>query len=317
VSAWMLAATRSNPFGGAAARLVVWTACGARTTMLLLWVSDVTLPGWQVTILQLVTNYYSSAKYEHGSCVAPQATRPCFFRAANSADYGKGCQRKVLITFSGLDGAGKSTLIEFLRATLERQQRPVAVLRMNDQVGVYAYLRALRDLVRGHRTQLLPPGTPDPRSQEKVRQPGWRSLLSRLRTAILWNEPIRRVIYPIDLVVFVAYRAYLEKVRGKVVIMDRYFYDTLVDVSSVGNRLWTRLLERITPMPTLAIFLDVTPEESHRRKGEFSVEYLRRRYLAYQQVFARVPNAMRIVNNDLAQSQAALLRAIGDGSGTR
>lgn len=221
----------------------------------------------------------------------------------------------MLITFSGLDGAGKSTLIEFLSATLERQRRPVAVLRLNDQVGVYAYLRALRDFVRGRRDEQLPPGTPDPRSQRQPPKRGLWGLVARLRTSTLWNLPLRRLLYPIDLFVFLGYRAYLEKVRGRVLIMDRYFYDTLVDVSSGQDRLWTRLLERITPMPTLPVFLDVTPEESHRRKGEFSVEYLRRRYTAYQQVFARVPGAMRIVNNDLDQTKAALLRAIGDPNG--
>jgi len=218
----------------------------------------------------------------------------------------------VLITFSGLDGAGKSTVIEFLSATLERQRRPVAVLRLNDQLGVYAFLRMLRDVMRGRRTRLVPPGTPDPRSQRQLRKPGMRGFLARLRTSILWNEPLRRLLYPIDLFVFLGYRAYIEKVRGRVLIMDRYFYDTLVDVSNGQDRLWTRLLERITPRPTLPVFLDVTPEESHRRKGEFSVAYLRRRYDAYQRVFARVPGTIRIVNNDLDKTKAALLRAISD-----
>lgn len=220
----------------------------------------------------------------------------------------------MLITFSGLDGAGKSTLIEFLSETFERQRRPVAVLRLNDQVGVYAYLRALRDTLKGRRARPLPPGTPDPRALPKHQSRGLRGFLAGLRTALLWNEPLRRFIYPIDLLVFLAYRAYLEKVRGRVLIMDRYFYDTLVDVSGGRDRVWTRLLERITPMPTLPVFLDVTPEESHRRKGEFSVDYLRHRYDAYQQVFARVPGTMRIVNNDLDKTKAALLQAIGDRS---
>lgn len=221
----------------------------------------------------------------------------------------------MLITFSGLDGAGKSTLIEFLSAALERQQRPVTVLRMNDQVGVYAYLRGLRDWILGNRAHVVPPGTPDPRALKKPAPAGLKGRLARLRAAILWNEPVRRLFYPIDLLIFCVYRAYLEKARGRVLIMDRYFYDTLVDVGGARRRFWVRFLEGITPMPTLPIFLDVSPEESHRRKGEFSVEYLRRRYQAYEQVFARVPRTMRIVNTDLDQSKAALLRVIGNANG--
>jgi thymidylate kinase len=221
----------------------------------------------------------------------------------------------VLITFSGLDGAGKSTLIQSVAATLQQAHRPVAVLHLNDDVGVYAYLRWLRDRLGGHRVEPLPPGVVDPRSLPKTHGHGVRGALSRLRAAILWNESVRRFLYPIDLVLFLLYRAYLEKVRGRVLIMDRYFYDTLVDVAAERERPWTRLLERITPRPTLPVFLDVTPEESHRRKGEFSVEYLRRRYAAYQQVFARVPGALRIANTDLAASSTAVLRAIGARNG--
>src|SRR3989440_5359196 len=55
----------------------------------------------------------------------------------------------MLITFSGLDGAGKSTLVRWLQQTLERQNRRVGVFHMNDHVGVYAYLRRLRDRLGG------------------------------------------------------------------------------------------------------------------------------------------------------------------------
>lgn len=220
----------------------------------------------------------------------------------------------MLITFSGLDGAGKSTLIEFLSATLEGQRHSVVVLHLNDQVGVYASLRALRDRVLGRRPDLLAPGAPDPRSQKLTRPAprGLRGLLLRLRTAIVWNKSFRRLLYPIDLFIFLCYRAYVEKAKGRVLIMDRYFYDTLVDVSNGRERLWTRMLERMTPEPTVPVFLDITPEESFRRKGEFTVEYLRRRSDAYHSVFARVPGTVRIVNANLDASKAALLHAVGD-----
>jgi thymidylate kinase len=218
----------------------------------------------------------------------------------------------VLITFSGLDGAGKSTLIDYLQGALEAERRPVVVLHLNDQVGVYALLRSLRDRVRGQRGDQLAPGAPDPRSQKLQRPPagGLRGALGGLRAALLWNKPLRRLLYPFDLLVFLCYRAYLEKVRGRVLIMDRYFYDTLVDVANGRDGPWTRLLERITPMPTVPVFLDISPEESFRRKGEFSIEYLRRRSDAYRHVFARVRGAVRIVNDDLGRTQAALLGAV-------
>ncbi|HEU5262475.1 MAG TPA: hypothetical protein VFU41_13745, partial [Gemmatimonadales bacterium] len=67
----------------------------------------------------------------------------------------------MLITVSGLDGAGKSTLIGGLRAALERHGHTVAVLHMNDDVGVYAYARRARDgLLRLLGREQRPAGPP-------------------------------------------------------------------------------------------------------------------------------------------------------------
>lgn len=224
----------------------------------------------------------------------------------------------MLITFSGLDGAGKSTLIEFLSATLEHQRRQVAVLHLNDEVGVYAFLRSIRDRVRGRREAALAPGAADPKSQKLQRRgpAGWRGVVSRWRTALVWNKPTRRLLYLLDLAIFQCYRVWLEKARGRVVIMDRYFYDTLVDVSNGRPRLWTRLLERLTPQPTVPVFLDITPEESFRRKREFTIEYLRHRSEVYRSVFARVPGAVRLVNDDLERTKTALLEVLRARGGT-
>jgi thymidylate kinase len=223
----------------------------------------------------------------------------------------------VLITFSGLDGAGKSTLIEFLTTELEGRRLPVTVLHLNDQVGVYAFLRAVRDRLRGTRAVSLAPGAPDPKSQ-KLQRPaprGIRGALNRLRTALLWNKALRRLLYPLDLMIFVCYRAYLERAKGQVLIMDRYFYDTLVDVTKGERGPWARLLEFLTPRPTVPVFLDITPEESYRRKREFTIEYLRLRSDAYRRVFERVPGALRLVNDDLERTKVALLEAVAERGG--
>jgi thymidylate kinase len=207
----------------------------------------------------------------------------------------------MLITFSGLDGAGKSTLIEWLRTRLEAQGHRVAVFHMNDHVGLYAYLRAVRD--RAVPDRVAPPAAMGLRARVKP-------VLRRVRNAVVWNKPLRRWIYLLDLGAFFCYRLILEQARDRVLIMDRYFYDTLVDVSDGRHWFWVRLLERLTPTPTVPVFLDIGPEESFRRKGEYSVEYLRRRYQAYQQVFEWVPSVVHVVNDDFDVSRAALWRGI-------
>ena len=208
----------------------------------------------------------------------------------------------MLITFSGLDGAGKSTLIEWLRAELERRARRVAVFHMNDHVGVYAYLRAIRDRLRPPRAP-RPPADP---ASPTLR----RGRLAAVRDAVIWNKSLRRLLYPLDLVVFWVYRLYIEKLRGRVLIMDRYFYDSLVDVSNGRGTRWVRFLARLTPTPDLAVFLDISPEESFARKGEYSVEYLRARWRHYRTVAPWVRSALVVDNRDLADTQQILARAL-------
>jgi thymidylate kinase len=215
----------------------------------------------------------------------------------------------VLITFSGLDGAGKSTLIEWLRKKLEAQRTAVVVFHMNEHIGLYAYLRVIRDRIAG-------PPSPTTAGASQVAAVGYGGdrppTLRRVRNAVVWSKALRRWIYLLDLGVFLCYRTVVEKLRGRVLIMDRYFYDTLVDVSDGRRWFWVRLLERITPMPTVPVFLDIGPEESFHRKGEYSIEYLRRRYLAYQKVFEWVPSAVQVVNTDLEATQSVLWHVVSE-----
>src|SRR5256885_3241311 len=213
----------------------------------------------------------------------------------------------MLITFSGLDGAGKSSLIAWLQGELERRDRAVTVLHMNRDVGLYAVLRVVRDTLTGA------PRDGSARAvalEEVARRPGLVGRLQRLRDTVVWSRSLRRFIYPVDLLVFLCYRLYVEALRKRILIMDRYFYDTLVDVARTGCWGWLRWLHRITPTPDVPVLLEISPEAAYARKGEYSLGYLRARETAYGAVFRWVERPLVLHASDLVTSKRALMRVV-------
>jgi thymidylate kinase len=240
---------------------------------------------------------------EHGCCTPSQG----YLAESRSKEGSKG----VLITFSGLDGAGKSTLIDWLQASLQQRNERVVVFHMHRNVGVYACLRFIRDrLLRRAATGAGQPSSPLDRTESSGRVRRVRATYRLVRNRIVWSRTLRRLIYPADLFVFLLYRLYFETLQQRVVIMDRYFYDTLVDVADGRHWGWLRLLERLTPTPAVAVLLDVSPEQSHARKREQPLEYLRERWLAYSRVFPWVRSGVVVRNDDLQIAKQVISKAV-------
>jgi thymidylate kinase len=212
----------------------------------------------------------------------------------------------MLITFSGLDGAGKSTLTRLLKERLEREGAAVTVSHMYRDVGLYAFAWAA--LERLMRLRGGAPGAGGGANGAGRASGAGRGAFGGFARALVWNRSLRVMAYPLDLVVFLAYRLYVERVRGRVLIMDRYFYDTLVDVSA-GRRVSrvARLLARLTPTPSVPVLLDISAGQAFARKGEHTLAYLERRREAYMAVF---PNHGRGLVLAAGGDIAGCLRAV-------
>jgi thymidylate kinase len=218
----------------------------------------------------------------------------------------------MLITFSGLDGSGKSTLVDYLKDSLEKDNRKVAVSHMNYDIGVYASLRFLI-----HKTIGLGNGNSKEQSQkshaprEEAYENKFRSQAAKLRYKLVWNTKLRLLVYPIDVFIFLLYRFYVETLNQQVLIMDRYFYDTLVDVTGARRSYRLRFLSWLTPTPTLPVYLDISPEKAFARKNEYSVDYLNRRRLSYHKLISALPNMLVLsTDQDLDTTRLNMTSAI-------
>lgn len=201
------------------------------------------------------------------------------------------------VAFVGPDGSGKSTVV---RAVAERLGRPTLRVYMGvnpdeseHQLPTTRLVWALRR--RGGKR----PDTGPPPALGAVAEPGRDQPLPKrmLKSA-------RRLARLANLVSEELYRAAVisrAERRGVVVLLDRhYFLDYFAhDIApgvdrDVSRRLHGLFLEKILPKPDLVVYLEAPAEVLHARKGEGTVDDLRRRQRDYEAAFERLPRVVRI-----------------------
>jgi len=110
----------------------------------------------------------------------------------------------------------------------------------------------------------------------------------------------RWLYYTLDYFIGYYLKIFPMKIKTTAIVMDRYYYDIIVDPIRYGFNLPQWLLKlplKIIPKPDLTIYLDNEPEELYKRKQELPVEELRRQVNAWRKFIPSLPNA-RIVTTD-------------------
>lgn len=170
-----------------------------------------------------------------------------------------------IITFSGVDGAGKSTQLERLRSLLEGRGKRIAYLH----TVAFSLPQTARALF-ARENKKTSPGLARTKS-------GWLGI---------W---LRKLILFIDLLRFHLFLRRLEKAGTDYLLSDRYFYDSLVNIAYLeGTALHTpsaRLAARFIPRPAQAYYLKVTPEKvmERVRKPEQGLQYLKDKTLLFDE----------------------------------
>lgn len=171
---------------------------------------------------------------------------------------------RLLISFIGIDGSGKTTLAKELHRKLEVEGLKCSYF---------------------HVTFLLIKYIPT-----RLRRLFWRRISTLSGDMVIKDSSLdkktgkRLMLIFLGLVLIDALITYLTKIKLKktILIYDRYFYDNLVIYLDICPEWTRRLYLRLIPKPNLVFFLDVSPSIAYERKKEYSLSFnyfQRRHYL--------------------------------------
>ena len=192
-------------------------------------------------------------------------------------------KQPLLISFSGLDGSGKSTQIENLQERLTLAGLNVKLLAFWDDIVVgKKYREGFVHKVYQSEKGIGAPGKPVNRRDKNVR--AWYLTI------------IRHFLYLLDAVNLGRVLRRTFKSGANVVIMDRYIYDELANLplQSSLTRSFIKFVNKITPEPDLPYLLDTDVEAAHGRKPEYPVDFMHKCRAAYFQL-AQILGTMIVI----------------------
>jgi len=181
-------------------------------------------------------------------------------------------RRTYFVSFSGIDGAGKSTQIEALLLRLEERGLKVGLVSFWEDI---ARLTGLREAT-GHRIFKGEKGVGTPSAPINRRD---KNVTSWPMTGV------RLFLYFIDAISTRLAMESAVKSGTDLVILDRYIFDELANLKlrNPAIRAYVRLIMKMVPKPDISYLLDADPVAARARKPEYPLEFLhtnRQSYLA-------------------------------------
>ena len=238
--------------------------------------------------------------------VLDQAFQTGWYRLKNRVNYGLDTfkdimyNRGFIITLSGVDGAGKSTILEKVHHQIQSQfRREVVLLRHRP-----AILPILSSIKYGGSKNA------EKRASERLPRTGENfSVLSSL---------MRFAYYYTDYMIGQTYVFFKYIIRGKIVLYDRYYFDFIADCERSNIRLnknIIRALYAFVMKPKLNILLWAETNVIYKRKQELEPDTIARLTQDYKRLFKMYKRKYKssiykiIRNVDLDMTVDSIMRA--------
>ena len=203
----------------------------------------------------------------------------------------------LLVTFSGLDGCGKSTHVETAGKFLESRGYRVRLL-ISHRISFSGFATIAREIIRSWRQGVAQTREISSTGHVIRRLPGNRTFdEDRNRRDVRLK---RLIIYPLDSLILTVWLL-AQKMRGvDAVVTDRYVYDRLVNLPHPDG-FFSRFLLALVPHPNVAVFLNVPPAVCRARREEHPEDY----YLSKHESYLQVAKSFRmtvVANEDVCKA---------------
>jgi len=213
----------------------------------------------------------------------------------------------LLITFSGLDGSGKSTHVARTADYLSRRGYRVCMLT-TARISAGGILGTTSHMLRRltPRTRYIKKQTTSAQSQQRAYaigpavRSGWR------RRAV---SLARLIVYPLDCLVLFLWIRLLHWRGYSAVVCDRYIYDKMANLPE-PNGLLGLLMCRLTPRPDVAFLIDTLPEVARRRRDEHDPDYYLAKYAGYRRLISTGCELTPIPSTTIQDTQESVSRIL-------
>jgi thymidylate kinase len=201
-----------------------------------------------------------------------------------------------MISFSGVDGAGKSTQIANLTEHLQRTGLRVGLVTFWDDV---ATLKNFREGV-GHKVFQGEKGVGSPEAPIARRDKNVRSPLVTL---------CRLGFYFFDAISLRSKMRAVQATEVDVIIFDRFLYDEFANLNLQNPliRGYIRCLMKLIARPQISFFLDADPVQARARKPEYPLEFIHSNRNAYLALGGILGGATVIPPLPLEEAKAAVV----------